>query len=70
MQKQLIMLIDAREVNLGVFTIKDRDYEGDAMQSAHIFSSEEEAMERYRDSLFDGKCPFCLMDIDDFEWGF
>lgn len=63
---QLILIIDAREYALGVAFIQGKTDD----PAARIFSSEAEAMEYFRGSLFDGKCPFVLMDIDDFEWDF
>jgi len=36
---QAIILIDAREVNIGIFIVKEVDEDGDAKIASHIFSA-------------------------------
>ncbi len=68
--KQFVMLIDARELGaMGVFVVPTGDDAG-LPSTAALFASREEAIEWHRDGPFNGKCPFCLMDIDEFEWDF
>ncbi|MCK5602134.1 hypothetical protein KAR91_09700 [Candidatus Pacearchaeota archaeon] len=61
-----LILVDGRDIGMGVFSPRDDDFH----EKMALFGTKKEAVTWFEESMFFGKVPFVIVDVDRYndEW--